>query len=179
MLYLRVTEVLKPYWPATEYPIEPYYLDRGHRIHSWCAAYARDFRFIEDTPDIANYTRSFREWFDLYVRSVVSVEETFQNEPYRIQGTPDLIYSTGNDMVLVDIKTTQSWSSIKYVGSAQVEAYRWLARKYKTARGGVLILDKDGGHAKFWPTVQPETALMAFLSALEAYKFFHKEGLNE
>ena len=177
---LRVTEILKPYMEenprATPGSLaEEMYFQRGSFVHDWCAAYSKKIWMPIVVDEYLGYIASFRTWFDKYVVKVFFVEQEFRDEDLGFSGRPDLgcILRGDEEGVLPDYKTsaaTQRW------WQGQNAAYLHLVQKagFPIKRAGSLKLNADGKPAKFIPCDVPKEAFAAFLSALNAYRYFKK-----
>jgi hypothetical protein len=172
----RVSEILEPYKKSYAIPgsiAEEMYFLRGTKVHEWCAAYAKSIWMPISLDEYKGYCESFRNWFDKYVVKVFFVEQEFKDEDLGFSGRPDIgcLLRGENEGILPDYKTsatTQRW------WQGQGAAYLHLAQKagYPVTRAGSLKLKADGGTAKFIPCDIPAEAFAAFLSALNAHRYF-------
>jgi len=154
---------------------------RGTAVHSYCATYAQSFYVI--ATQYEGYFRSFKNWFNQYVDSVILIETRLDHPVYQYTGKIDLVcrMKHNNGAVLVDYKTSTVANKI---WMAQLAAYRALisnviVRKFYETPSlvGSLLLDKDGGAARFvsYNNDDLDDAFNAFLNALFAFKYFGKE----
>lgn len=177
MELIHITEVLRLYQNKNPRVlqgslVEEVYFERGSAVHLFCSNYAKNlWGFLPE--EYKGYAESFMNWFDKYVVKVYFVEETFDNLDLGITGQPDLGCLLRDEKfgILADLKTsaiTQRW------WLSQNAAYLHLVQKKypMITRAGALKLDKDGKTAKFIPCDVPQEAFSAFLSALNAYRYF-------
>lgn len=181
MQYFHVTEVLKPYLDFTN--VDPNQLDfasqRGTKVHELCAAYAQKI-WIPSIPEyVTGYFQSFKNWFDAQVKRVFLVEEELKDHIFGIIGTPDLIVEMRTEgIVLLDNKTPIRFFR---VWKGQIAAYLYLARTYtelgnSIKKGGSLQLDPKGGIAKLTWCPDEKADFAAFLSALNAMRYFKERN---
>ena len=172
---IRVSDVLRPYqdWSAVPDRYIGPALERGSIVHAFCANYARKIWTPITLEEYRGYVESFRTWFDKYVVKVFFVEQEFKDEDLGFSGRPDIgcLLRGETEGVLPDYKTsatTQRW----WIG--QNAAYLHLVKKagFPISRAGSLKLNADGRPAKFIPCNVPNEALAAFLSGLNAYRYF-------
>lgn len=177
MELIRVTEVLSPYQDFSKVPdrfMEPA-LERGSKVHLWCANYARSLWCPITLEDYRGYIESFKGWFDKYVEKVFFVEQRFDDPDLGITGQPDIgcLLKGESEGILPDYKTsatTQRW----WLG--QNALYLHLVQKagFLIKRAGSLKLKANGSPAKFVPCDVPQEAFKAALSAINAYRYFKK-----
>lgn len=145
---------------------------RGTAVHNAAAAHALGL-WSNSLPEIwQGYFKSFRNWFDKYVAEVIFVEERFHDDIFYFHGKPDLgAKLIDGRFVIPDYKTPvteyPTWKS-------QVAAYRHLAHKKYDYNFECmsLRLDKNGGPAKAAIYRYSDDDFAAFLSALNAYRYF-------
>lgn len=172
-----VTQVLSPYADFSMVPpdVLEAAADRGSKVHAICAGIALGEWVPKPPPELSGYVNSFRHWFQ-YVDQVWLVEEELVDQTYGFMGHPDLAVSLiGDDdfIRVVDLKTpatkTPTWA-------AQIAAYNNLVSRAfpgrAIRRSGTLRLRKDGRPPIFDEYQESARDLLAFLSALTAWKYF-------
>lgn len=147
---------------------------RGRRVHSGCAAYARKLPVLCLKPEDAGYFESFKQWFDAYVARVFFVEKRFACGVFGITGMVDLGCGLiDGRRVIVDHKTPAGESR---TWRGQVAAYKYLAEKAEGVRfDGIMALQLDGKGGPAKGRVYDEEiaeAWAGFLSALAAIRYF-------
>ena len=177
--YVRVTELLAPYSGLQS--VDPIVLakaaDRGQRVHDYCELYAQSLLIEEPDEDCKRYVESFKRWFDSVVSDVIGIEERLYDEEYRVTGKYDLLVKMkGSDqVVLVDIKTPQNQSK---TWPLQTAAYFWMlnSKQYERVaqRRGCLIVDKNGGDARFMEHTRDIEDRSIFLGILSTYRYFNR-----
>ena len=170
---IRVSDVLGPFLDKTW--LTDGGRDRGSSVHLANANYARGAWMPKLIDDYQRYFESFQRWFDKYVKKVHLVETILEDPDYGFCGTLDIIVTmTDGVMTLPDYKTGKAKMRITL---GQVAANKHLARKngFPVERTGALYLKEDGAQAVFDPYPESERDLVAFLSALNAYRYFRKE----
>lgn len=172
--YPSVTQVLGLYNDFSM--IRPEVLEhaakRGTAVHKRCNAYALNLVCLQTDSETQPYFDSFRNWFNWYVESVLMTEQRLTCDKYCFTGKPDMVAMLKGDKhsTLIDFKTPvtpgKTWP-------AQLAAYQYLAKKsYDPKRTGALMLSPKGQIARFIEYSDTATHLNAFLSALNAYRFF-------
>jgi len=147
---------------------------RGRAVHAASASFARNLWVNPLPPEWNGYFLSFKSWFQQYVDRVFFVEKRMECKEFGFTGQGDLGVKLidGRDMV-VDLKTplveSPTWK-------AQLAAYRFLARLCLPYQfeGMSLILHPGGGSAKAVVYDYADDDFAAFLSALNAYRYFKK-----
>lgn len=170
MNLIRVSDVLSPFLDKTWLTDEG--RDRGSLVHLANANYARGIWMARLPDEYQGYFESFQRWFDKYVRKVHLVETKLEDPDYGFCGTLDIIVTMIDGiMTLPDYKTGKTKMRITL---GQVAAYKRLAVKngFPVERTGALYLKKDGNQAVFDPYPENEEDFVAFLSALNAYRYF-------
>ena len=175
---IRVSDVLRPYQDWSAVPdryMEPA-LERGSFVHLWCRNYALKIWTPVSLDQYRGYIESFRGWFDRYVQKVFFVEQEFKDEDLGFSGRPDIgcLLRGETEGLLPDYKTSttnQRW----WIG--QSAAYLHLVKKagFPISRAGSLKLNPDGRAAKFIPCDVPNEAFAAFLSGLNALRYFRRQ----
>lgn len=172
-----VTTVLSPFADFSR--ISPEVLrraaERGTRVHAACAAHASGL-WVRNLPeDEMGYLGSFGAWFGRYVRRMIFVEKELRNPALGFHGHPDLgVELIDGRTVVVDLKTPAVESP---TWRAQLAAYRHLANQefdgiFESTMA--LQLKKNGRPARAIPYKDQDSDFSAFLSALNAYRYFDK-----
>jgi hypothetical protein len=169
----RVTEVLSPYVDFSR--IAPDVLeaasDRGVRVHNCCAAYAKRIYVGPVDADCNGYVESFLVWFNKYVATVLAVEFELVS-PFGYVGHADLIVRLKDGRVaVVDLKTPLAGSK---TWKAQIAAYKRAATEFSPDVAGTLQLHPEGKAPKMTWLEDEVMAFNAFLSALNAQRYFGK-----
>lgn len=149
---------------------------RGTRIHKACELFAHNIPTLALEEQDAGYFTSFRSWFSLYVKRVVATEKLLTDEALGYHGHVDLIAELMDGRkVVVDYKTPATESS---TWRAQLAAYRRLATGWLgyAPDAMALRLMKSGAPAKAITYQYSDRDFAAFLSALNAYRYFRKEA---
>lgn len=170
-----VTQVLSPFTDFSR--VRPDVLEaaceRGTAVHQALAAHALG---LYAPPLPAEYQGRFdsgRRWFDAMVDGVLSVEEEYISERHGYVGHPDLVCGLKQSSVaVIDYKTPLTTSK---TWAVQLAGYRELLRENGIAveRCGVVMLDPDGGMARFVEYTSGQNDWAVFLSALNCWKYFH------
>ncbi len=189
MKYYSVTEILSPYFlldvPKDQRHFIEQKLDvakeRGTRVHAACGSYAQGVWVAPLPAEWQGYFESFKTWFDNFVDRVFFVERRLQCDTYHFTGKIDLgVRLIDGRNVVVDLKTPLQESP---TWCAQLAAYLDLVMKsldidliLKTS--GIdcmaLKLDPRGTSAKAIVYQHSDDDFLAFLSALNAYRYFAK-----
>ena len=181
MSYPSVTQILSVYQDFSMVPENVLHMacERGQRVHAICAAIAKGL-FVPTnvvTPDIAGYVASFQKWFE-YVEKVHLVEEELTHTGFGYMGHPDLVVTIKGDSEpsLWDLKTP---AIVGPTWKAQLAAYDKLIHEdtnLKPNRCGSIRLKPNGKPPILDEyTGYKEDAFTAFLSALNAYRYFKGE----
>ncbi len=170
-----VTEVLGVFADFSQVPedVLAHAAARGTRVHAACAAILEGLWAPPPEPEWAGYVESFRAWLPV-VAEVVLVEAELVDEAIGYCGHPDLICRLRGDrgLTVVDLKTPAVKSKL---WAAQLAAYKRLAEANGHApidRVGTLRLKANGSPPIFDEFQHSERDFAAFLSALNAYRWF-------
>ena len=171
---ISVTQALSPFSDFSG--INPEVLqraaERGSRVHRACAAYASGFPALGLHDEDHGYFHSFVGWFDRYVNKVLMVEKRLAS-PLGYTGMLDLACRLiDGRIVVVDYKTPALESP---TWKAQIAAYCELAKLVYSNiefEGMALVLNKEGKPAKGIVYQYQADDFAAFLSCLNAYRFF-------
>lgn len=147
--------------------------ERGSRVHAVCASILTGLWVPAIDPEWAGYIESFKKWLP-YVVDVVAVECRLVDDSIGYEGTPDVICRILGDeaLTVVDLKTPVTKNKL---WAAQCAAYRRLSEANGYApikRVGTLRLKPNGGQPVFDEYQHSERDFAAFLSALNAYRWF-------
>ena len=156
---------------------------RGSMVHVACANYAMGIFPVIDAAFLG-YLESFKAWFDKYVDRVFFVEKRFVNKILGYSGQPDFGFQLKDSRCLIiDIKTPIAEN---VTWKAQIASYVELANDgFKSKFSGIdirssgfiggmcLQLNKDGKAAKAIVYDYHSEDFAAFLSALNAHRYFH------
>ena len=145
---------------------------RGSRVHAICAAMAQGLWVPSVPEECAGYVESFRKWLPV-VEEVVAVEVELVDENLGFLGHPDLIVRMRGDrgLSLTDLKTP---AGVSPLWKCQLAAYKHLAEVngYPISRVFSLRLSPTGAAPKLDEYRDSPRDLAAFLSALNAYRYF-------
>ena len=175
--YPSVTTVLGPY-AGLEF-VRPDKLaaacQRGTYGHTPCIALARgEFAFVK--PEVQGYFDSFKLWFDSFVDTVIEVEPLWESHKWGYCGSPDLLLIMRHSQCSIDIWDLKTSKASGKTWPGQLAAYRNLAieNKYdQIGRVGSLRLKEDGGMPLADEYQYSDRDFAAFLSALNAWRYFH------
>ena len=180
MTYNHVTQVLSPF---TDYSgIPAFILERaalrGTKAHAVCTTYALGLPVLKIDDSIKYFYEAFKRWFDAYVKRVLYCEKTLKDDIHKFTGRPDIVVILRDDTLwVIDIKTPYLESP---TWRAQCAAYRHLVELdlglktepvEKQPRCGALQMNPNRS-TKVIPYQYHEDDFMAFLSALNAYRYF-------
>ena len=178
MRYCSVTTVLKAYQDFSAIPVDILQAAalRGSAVHAACAAYTQGL-FVPPMPEeYRGYYQSFKGWFDQYIDHPIFVEKRLEDTKFRFTGIVDLVaVMIDRRHVVVDYKTpvTQSpwWAG-------QIAAYRHLVKLVIPDVEFAcysLMLRGNGRPARAVEYQRSDRDFAAFLSALNAYRYFNPE----
>lgn len=174
MKIFRVTEVLKPYTDFSQVPDDGRLElagERGEVVHRALACIVQGLWCPLVLADFQGYLDSFMHFLPL-VKTVQGVELRLVDERLGFSGAIDLLGEIEGQrgISIVDWKTPVSQSP---TWAGQMAAYKHLA---KADHAGTLQLNPNGGIPKMTWYEHDPYALPAFLSALNAMRYFHKKG---
>lgn len=145
-----VTEVLKATGVADDFSgVDPYYAERGHRMHDIAAAELMGFKSNGVDPDLVPFVQSFHEFIFRFDPEPLHVEHRMHTLKPPCAGTADFIGSIYN---IFDIDGPPrlwllDWKAGQYrpYYDTQVTAYTWLARRngIEVERAGVVSLKEN------------------------------------
>lgn len=175
---LRVSEVLDKYLDKTFLTEEGRF--KGTIVHNYTANYALGLWSPPLPSEYLGYGLSFKNWFDKYVGRVILVETRFYDKELGFSGQLDLVHTLkdSEEIIITDYKSSAQVGSPVHRG--QLAGYLHLVNKngINAKRAGDLKLKADGGTASWVPVPLDGHALNAFLSALNAERYFSKERGN-
>lgn len=179
MKYFSVTKVLEPFIDFSMIPpdVLNHAAARGTRVHNICLnVYAAGVPVLMVPEEVKPYFESFRAWFDDYVSKTIWIEEEFIDDAFGIVGHVDLVcILIDGRVVVVDLKTPVTEGP---TWKAQLSAYRYLVNKQTDIeipeKNGCmsLKLKPNGRPAKAIPYQYSGDDFAAFMSALNAYRYF-------
>jgi hypothetical protein len=171
-----VTQVLSPYQDFSMISEEVLQraTDRGTEVHAACSAYALGAWVRPLKEDAQPYFDSFKAWFDGYVHLVILVEKRLYDHVLGFHGRLDFCFQLKDfSLKVVDIKTPVAEQP---TWKAQLSAYNRLIKISRSDLRDVgsmsLRLDPKGGDAKAVVYEYSDDDWAAFLSALNAYRYF-------
>ena len=182
MKYYSVTEVLSPYFLLDVPQDQRHYIERhletakerGKKVHAACGSYALGLWVAPLPEEWYGYFESFKTWFDNFVDRVFFVEKRLQCDEFFFTGRLDLgVRLIDRREMVVDIKTPLQESP---TWCAQLAGYEYLAIRYDDIMDGIgsmaLKLDPKGASAKAIVYQYSDDDFAAFLSALNAFRYF-------
>jgi len=181
MKMLSVTRALGAFSDFSMIP--PHILEmaaqRGTDVHRACASYSLGLFIPRMESDRMGFFESFKGWFETYVLNVFYVEIEVIHEAYQYLGHLDLVCELiDHRFMVVDYKTPVTESP---TWKAQLAAYKEpvdirMIKEYGRATDGsmVLQLNKEGKPAKAITYQYQDSDFAAFLSALNASRYFKK-----
>jgi len=181
MKMISVTRALGVYSDFSMIP--PHVLEmaalRGTDVHMACASYALGLFIPRMESDRQGFFQSFKSWFDSYVLNVFYVEAEFINEVFGYLGHVDLVCELiDHRFLVVDYKTpvteAPTWKS-QLAAYKDVVDIRMIKDHGRPTDGSMsLQLNKEGKPAKAITYQYQDADFAAFLSALNAYRYFKK-----
>lgn len=175
--YKRVTEILSLFTDFSQ--IDPAVLanaaDRGSRTHKFCELYLKNLLIEEVDEDCKPYFESFVKWEQIALGQIFELEERYFCEKIKVTGQIDMVLTLkGEDKpIIVDIKTPQNEQK---TWPLQTAAYMYLYNQKNESpvqRRACLMLDKNGGAAKFKEYTNHESEIELFLSAVKLHNFLN------
>lgn len=171
---ISVTQVLSPWADFTMIPegVLKHAAERGTQVHNAIAGFLRGSFQPRIDPEVEPYFDSFLQWRPM-VKSIACVEKEFIDNDLGVVGHPDLICKLKGDefLTVVDWKTPMMKNPL---WSAQLAGYQHLAQAngIHVRRRLSVRLKKNGRFPIVNEYKDHGTALAAFLSALNATKYF-------
>lgn len=170
MKHQRVTEILSPF-TGIKY-IDQNVLEnaaiRGTKVHGYCEAIARGLGVWKVPEEHEGYVKSFLSWWK-EGKEVLQVEKRFFCNELLITGQVDLIIKQGNEISIVDIKTSRSESRSWML---QGSAYSYMAKKhgYNVNKIMFLKLSREGKEARQYFY---DENMELFKECLSVYRYFY------
>jgi hypothetical protein len=174
-MFPTVTQILRPWQDFSGIPPEVLAraAERGSMVHRACSAMIQGLWFNEALEDCYGYVESFTNWVATVNPEVIAAEIELKDHNLRFMGHPDLICKIGQDVIVIDLKTSAtpapSWR-------LQLAAYHHLVAinlDNPPKRAAALRLSKDGKAAMFDEyTATLATDFAVFLNCLSAFKYF-------
>lgn len=117
--------------------------DRGTAVHNAIENWIK-FGIVDIPSEYRGYFDGFREWWDKYRPVVIGSELRLYHKLLRYAGTADLVCVIGDELWIIDYKSTSVLSEMLL--RVQLEAYAKAleSQGVKVARKGALHLRKDG-----------------------------------
>lgn len=142
-----VTALMKPLSDRHYRAIPDYVLEkaanRGTAIHNAIENWIK-FGIVDIPAEYRGYFDGFREWWDKYRPTVIGSEQRLYHKLLRYAGTGDLVCRIGDELWIIDYKSTSVLSEMLL--RVQLEAYAKALESHgvKVHRKGALHLKKDG-----------------------------------
>jgi len=176
-IYTRVTEVLAPFSGMSK--IDPIVLAnasaRGTWVHDNIECMQEGLPIEKNHPEWVPYLDSYEAWAKN--KCFISKPTRFYDDELMITGECDAIWKDGDDLVLVDFKTSanegKTW---KYQGAA----YEYLARKngYNIKRVEFIKVSKEGKPAKTYG-YSGDSTFKKFVGLLDVYREFFQSNKSD
>lgn len=117
--------------------------DRGTAIHNAIENWIK-FGIVDISPEYRGYFDGFREWWDKYKPRVIGSELRLYHGLLRYAGTADLVCMIGDELWIIDYKSTSVLSEMLL--RVQLEAYAKALHSHgvMVQHKGALHLKKDG-----------------------------------
>ena len=186
MKYFSVTQVLSPFCDFSKIPpdVLEYAATRGTAVHRICLnVYAKGLPTVNIPDDCFGYFQSFKMWFDEYVTEVISIEKEYIDRRFGYVGHVDLVCILKDGrIVIIDLKTPAVESP---TWKCQLAAYRAVVADdlFHNMDSSLEIPEKNGclslqlkpngNAAKAIVYQYSDNDFAAFLSALNAYRYFN------
>lgn len=171
--YLRVTHVLYPFsgLQAINADVVANAARRGTKVHKICEAIVEGLGEVGVDEEVWGYVESFKKWWGDGL-DLIEMEKRFWDDELRITGQVDFIIRTGNELAIVDIKTSSRPSA---TWPCQGSAYAYLAKNagYKISRIHFLHLNKHGKDPKIYEYPVDDSL---FLCILRTYQHFYAKA---
>ena len=169
-----VSKIMEPLSSAVYGGVNPSVLAsaayRGTVIHEAIENY---ITFGEEVIDreYAGYFDAFRDWHDKYSPKAILIEERMYHPMLFYAGTLDLVCQIGEDLCLVDYKSSSKAIDKNY--RVQLEAYRKMLeyKGYYITKKMVLHLKNIGKYEEHIYPVQDAEAWRVFGSLLNIYSY--------
>lgn len=178
MKLFSVTAVLRPFVSLDGIPPEVLRAaaERGRRVHAAVAAELSGLFLVQKLPPAEiGYLESFRRWRDIMISEILEVEQRHEDRRLGYFGHPDLVAVLRDGRrAVIDIKTPATEAK---TWRAQLAAYRHLVEQVygKGIIPIAVMLDHAGRVAKAIRYDRTDADFAAFLSALNAYRYFQKD----
>ena len=145
--YDRVTTILSPFsgYGHIDRGVLERAADRGTKVHNMILALQHDLETFNDDDSLQGYIESYSSWVE--GKKKFQFPERFYDDELMMTGECDCIYKDGDDLVLVDFKTS---ASINKMWPYQGSAYSYMAKKegYAITKIEFVKLEKTGKPAK-------------------------------
>ena len=151
MVIPSVTTLMKPlsqtYYREADPDVLARAAARGTAVHEACENYAL-FGIDDCPPEFLGYFTGFKKWWDKKKPEVLGVECRVYHKQLMYAGTSDLICKIGDEVTLVDYKTTSAVSDM--LCSVQLEGYAraWESHGFKVDSRKILHLKSNGNYAE-------------------------------
>ncbi len=172
-----VTQVMKPlteaYYNNVDTKILNMAANRGHIVHSAIETLLKDD--IDDIPpEYSGYFNAFKRFMDDYPFDVVGIEMRTHHQILRYAGTVDLLCKIGNELILVDYKTTAKINDM--LTGVQLEAYAaaLASNDSHVDNKAILHLHNDGRYKLKWYGKHNSENIAVFGACLKIYNHLQK-----
>jgi len=169
--YTRVTDILYPFSGLDK--VNPEVLrkasERGASVHHLCGGIIEGLGTPEIDPELQGYITSFESWWkDDF--EIIAHEQRFYDDELEITGQADLIIKHGDNVHLIDLKTS---ASVSKSWPLQLSAYRNMIKStYYIDNISIVQLKRDGSIPKIHTYADH---YKQFLNCYEVYKYFYKK----
>ncbi len=169
--YTRITTILYPFsgLKDIDQDIVQNAANRGTNVHNVCEGIASGLGEHGVYDEIKGYVESFKKWWSLG-HDVITIEQRFWDDDLQITGKCDFITRKGDDLTIVDLKTSYKPSKTWQIQGC---AYAYLAKKYGHEIKNIhfIHLDKHGNEPRIYEYSVDDDL---FLSVYKTYNHFYK-----
>lgn len=179
--YNRVTNILTPFTGIEFVPKEllDFAGDRGTRVHKHIEGILSGWEFKDEGALIKPYVTSFRKFWQnskhAFAGGKLILEQRLYCDIHKITGQPDVIIEMGDQMYILDWKTSSSFHKSWYLQGA---AYRYMcAQTYgmKSVDNVFFVkLNKDKP-ATLYKSEDYEENLDTFFKCVELFRWFEMD----
>lgn len=146
--------------------------DKGTAVHN-CIENFLKFDIVDIPSEHRGYMDAFLDWWNLMNPSVVGSEIRVYHRILRYAGTCDLLCYIGDELNLIDFKSTYSVSEMTC--GVQLEAYAQALASHgiKVDRKRILHLKRDGNHKVFDFHANDASRWRVFGACKTVYDYVH------
>lgn len=147
--------------------------DKGTAVHNGIENFLK-FNIIDIPPEHRGYMDAFLDWWELMKPVVVGSEIRMYHKIMRYAGTCDLLCYIGDELNLIDYKSTYTVSEMTC--GVQLEAYAQALASHgiEVARKRILHLKRDGAYKVFDFPVKDAVRWRVFGACKIVYDYTHE-----